>query len=104
MVADRGSSCAPLLPTDRLILAKPFEPRELVARIRSILKRCSQSTAEAPILDYGDLQIDRRRQEIRVLSQTVALTTREFQLLELLASSPGEKFSRDAIIARLGSV
>ena len=82
-------------------LAKPFEPRELVARIRSILTRSATAAPQTPILDYGDLQIDRRRQEARVLNQVVTLTTREFQLLELLASSPGEKFSRDAIISRL---
>jgi len=82
-------------------LAKPFEPRELVARIHSILKRITKTESQHDMLEFGDLVLDRRKQEVRTLDSTVDLTTREFQLLALLAGSPGRKFSRDEIISEL---
>jgi OmpR family response regulator RpaB len=82
-------------------LAKPFEPRELVARIHNILKRSCRTGDLSDVLSYSDLRVDRRKQEVRIRNELVVLTTREFQLLELLAASPGVKFSRDQIIAAL---
>lgn len=78
-------------------LVKPFSPRELVARVRAILRR-SQPTADPPtdllVLDGGRLQIDLASYQTRVGAHTVALTTAEFRLLAALARRPGRAFSR----------
>ncbi len=82
-------------------LAKPFEPRELVARVQNILRRSHGREEKDDNLDFGDLVIDRKRQSVSVSGFPVSLTTREYQLLELLASAPARKFSRDQIISAL---
>ncbi len=85
-------------------LAKPFEPRELVARIQNILKRSDASTRHNPIIEYKGLRIDRSLQQVYVNDNAINLTSSEFQLLVLLASSPGEKFNRDDILNRLKGI
>lgn len=82
-------------------LAKPFEPRELVVRIQNILKRSDRPGVEKPVLKFKDLIIDPSLQKVTVKNQAVSLTTNEYQLLLLLASSPSEKFSRDDILNKL---
>lgn len=82
-------------------LAKPFEPRELVVRIQNILKRSDRAAVEKPLLHFKDLVIDPSLQKVSVMGSTISLTTNEYQLLLLLASSPNEKFSRDDILNRL---
>ena len=82
-------------------LAKPFEPRELVMRVLNILKRSDSGAKASQILRFVDLEIDRGLQEVRVGGTHVSLTTNEYQLLLLLASSPGQQFSRDDILGAL---
>jgi len=78
-------------------LAKPFEPRELVARIQNILRRTESDTPPKALLKFENIEIDQSRQEVRVKKQSVNLTTNEYQLLVIFASHPGKKLSRDDI-------
>ncbi|MFT5111384.1 MAG: two-component system OmpR family response regulator [Parasphingorhabdus sp.] len=82
-------------------LAKPFEPRELVARIQNIFRRIQPQQKKSNELDYGDLRIDNDQQLVWVVGDEIALTTREYQLLCLLAENPSKNFSRDEIINRM---
>jgi len=81
-------------------LPKPFDPRELVARINTIVKRKS-TTTHSTILAYDGLTIDTDQREVRVNGKSLVLTTMEYQLLLLMASSPGHDFSRDDILNQL---
>ncbi len=79
-------------------LPKPFEPRELVARINSIAKRKSTDTDD---LRFEGLHINQQIRQVLVHDKPVDLTTMEYQLLLLLASSPGKDFTRDDILNQL---
>jgi DNA-binding response OmpR family regulator len=85
-------------------VTKPFSPREVVARVRAVLRR-SARTGDEPaarlVLRYGDISVDARRREVRVGDRPVALTRREFELLLLLASHPGTVFSRAELLERV---
>ncbi|MCL4184179.1 MAG: response regulator transcription factor, partial [Burkholderiaceae bacterium] len=80
---------------------KPFEPRELVARLQTVLRRLKPSgrgnppaTNDAPTLTFDGLSIDTARRSVRRLGAEVALTGTEYELLVLLAREPGRVFSR----------
>jgi len=100
--------------TDRIVglelgaddyLPKPFEPRELVARILRILKRSGDRSAENNRhWWYLDLHIDRERQVVEVQGAEASLTHTEYRLLELLASRPAHPFSRDDILNALRGI
>jgi len=81
-------------------VTKPFSPRELVARIRAVLRR--SQAAEAPgkrhYLRSGDLEIDRHRFEVRMKGRAVELTPKEFELLATLVGSPGRVFGREELL------
>jgi DNA-binding response OmpR family regulator len=94
--------------TDRIVglelgaddyVAKPFSPREVVARVRAVLRR---TAGRAPLsterLRFADLEIDPARREVRVADVPVRLTRKEFDLLHFLASSPGVTFSRTRLL------
>ncbi|HEY1683219.1 MAG TPA: response regulator transcription factor [Tepidisphaeraceae bacterium] len=84
-------------------LTKPFSPRELVARVRAILRRSSGEQPAAQVVRRGDLVIDTLRHEVKFAGKPIALTATEFRILEFLASRPGRVLSRDQIIdAALG--
>lgn len=85
-------------------LAKPFEPRELVARIQSILKRVKSPEPLRDILTFENLTIDSKKQEVSLNNQVVNLTSTEFRLLLLLAKNPSNIFSRDDIMAELKGI
>lgn len=82
-------------------VTKPFSPRELVARIRAVLRRGRAATDADPPLAFGGLKIDAVRREVEVDGEPVDLTTLEFDLLVTLASHPGWVFSRQRIIERV---
>lgn len=90
-------------------LAKPFGIRELVARVRALLRRPRRSqlqaeaaaeNAERPIEIHG-LEIDPARRQVKVRGDLVDLTAQEFRLLLVLATHPGIVFSREALLARV---
>ncbi len=82
-------------------MPKPFEPRELVARIHTILKRAAGCSRRAGVLAFADLCIDLDAGTVSMGGGEVDLTTTEYQLLVLLAKSPGKKFTRDEIMNHL---
>jgi DNA-binding response OmpR family regulator len=84
-------------------ITKPFSPRELVARVKAILRRTTTQTEPEQLIRHGDLSIDVTRHEVSVAGKPVALTATEFRILHFLASKPGRVLSRDDIIdAALG--
>jgi OmpR family response regulator RpaB len=85
-------------------LAKPFEPRELVARIQNILKRSNSQPAVTSKLQLGELEIDLERQTVTLANEELNLTTLEFRLLALLAAEAGKVFSRDEILSGIKGV
>ncbi len=81
-------------------VTKPFSPRELVARIRAVVRRGRQaeSSAKKTRLTAGELQIDRERFEVTMQGQLVELTRKEFELLAVLVGTPGRVFGRDELL------
>ena len=82
-------------------LAKPFEPRELVARIHSILKRTDTSPTQNTVLSFDGLSVDTQKMEATLNDQTLLLSTLEYKLLELFAKRCGDVLSRDDILNAL---
>jgi DNA-binding response OmpR family regulator len=83
-------------------VTKPFSPRELVARVRAVLRRVGQEAPEGPTeMHFADLVIDRRSHEVRVRGEVVDLTPTEFRLLEVLAEEPGRAFTRLELLDRV---
>ena len=78
-------------------LPKPFEPRELLARLRAILRR-GQSPTKTDVLRFGRLEIDRGAREVRLDGETRTLTSYQFALLLALAEHAGRVMSRDALM------
>jgi OmpR family response regulator RpaB len=86
-------------------LPKPFEPRELVARVQNVLKRTGTSLRQpGNQLHFGELEIDLESQQVCVSDNIVHLTTMEYQLLALLSKSPGKNYSRDEILNELKGI
>lgn len=79
-------------------VAKPFSPREVVARIRAVLRRGERAARDDAPLVVGSLEIDRDRREVRRDASPVHLTRKEYDLLELLASHPGRTFTRTELL------
>ncbi|MDQ2825948.1 MAG: response regulator transcription factor [Actinomycetota bacterium] len=81
-------------------VTKPFAPRELVARVRAILRRTAAPTRDTrpDVLFVGDVEVDLRRREARRDGQVVALATREFDLLRYLAENAGLALARQQIL------
>jgi DNA-binding response OmpR family regulator len=80
-------------------LAKPFAFDELLARIRSVLRR--RSASNEGILQVGDLVVDTQRREVHRAERLINLTNREFELLKLLAQNAGKPLHRELIIQRV---
>ena len=95
-------------PMDRVVglelgaddyLPKPFEPRELLARLRAILRR-GKGEDRADIMRFGGLEIDTRIMEARIDGRPCALTAHQFKLLEIMAKAPGRVLSRGYLMDR----
>ncbi|HMC34581.1 MAG TPA: response regulator transcription factor [Myxococcales bacterium] len=78
-------------------LAKPFNPRELLARIRAVLRR-APADAETPVFESGGLRIDFSAREVRVDGLRQSLTAHEYDLLSALARNAGRVLSRDQLL------
>jgi DNA-binding response OmpR family regulator len=80
-------------------VTKPFSPRELVARVRAVLRRTDGAEAERPsVIEIGGVEVDIARREVRLDGQPVALATREFALLQHLAEHRGIALSRRQLL------
>jgi len=85
-------------------VVKPFSPRELVARVRSVLRRAraaSDSTVQQASLRAGDLMIDPATREVEIAGRPVSLTAREFELLLFLARHPRQVFTRGQLLQQV---
>jgi two-component system, OmpR family, response regulator ResD len=97
--------------TDRLVglemgaddyIVKPFSPREVVARVRTVLRRASSTAGPSEdTLRYGDLEIDGRSRRVTVGGREISLTPKEFDLMHFLASHPGTVFGRVELLEEL---
>jgi len=83
-------------------ICKPFSPREVVARVKAVLRRAgAPAEQKAAVLQFGRLEIDEAAREVRVDGEDVRLKPREFALLLTLASNPGVAFSRRTILEKV---
>jgi DNA-binding response OmpR family regulator len=82
-------------------VTKPFSPRELAARVRTVLRRSTLAPPAPERLEFGDLALDASSREVTRAGQPVPLTTREFDLLWFLASNPRRVFSRSHLMDRV---
>jgi DNA-binding response OmpR family regulator len=80
-------------------VTKPFSPRELAARVRSVLRRSTPTSPRTERLTFGDVELERATREARKGGANVRLTAKEFDLLWFLASHPRRVFSRDQLMA-----
>ncbi|MGB9357791.1 MAG: response regulator transcription factor, partial [Acidimicrobiia bacterium] len=98
--------------TDRLLglklgaddyVVKPFSPRELAARVGTVLRRAGkpEPPTPAPSMTFDGLAIDGRSREVRVEGEVVDLTAREFDLLAFLAAAPKQVFSRSQLLEQV---
>jgi len=99
--------------TDRIVgleigaddyMPKPFEPRELVARIQNVLRRSNSTRPQGPELKYEGLTVDIERRSAELDGETLDLTTMEYQLLALFAGNPGKTYTRDEILNELRGI
>jgi two-component system, OmpR family, phosphate regulon response regulator OmpR len=97
-------------PMDRIVglemgaddyLPKPFEPRELLARVRALLRRAAPAATDEERLVFGRLEVDVGARQARLAGQVCDLTSHQFELLAVLARSPGRVLSRDQIMDAL---
>ena len=81
-------------------VTKPFSPRELIARIRAVVRRGRQADAKEKKanLKAGELEIDRYRFEVRMKGRPIELTPKEFELLATLVGTPGRVFGREELL------
>jgi DNA-binding response OmpR family regulator len=79
-------------------LTKPFNPRELVARVRAVLRRYQTGVTPDEVVEMGNLRLDLLRHEVMVAGKPVSLRTREFDLLAAFARNPGIVLSREKLL------
>jgi DNA-binding response OmpR family regulator len=82
-------------------VTKPFSPRELTARVRSVLRRATAATAVEDRLSFGDVELELATRDVRKAGVRVRLTAKEFDLLWFLASHPRRVFSRDQLMSKV---
>ncbi len=79
-------------------ISKPFSPRELIARMKALLKRSGALTQDLQTLVFGSLKLDLAAHTLMIDNQPVALTPKEYELLSFFASRPGVAFTRDQLL------
>jgi DNA-binding response OmpR family regulator len=113
----RGRSDVPVImltargeETDRIVglelgaddyVTKPFSPRELATRVKTVLRRTQGPVASAERLEFGDVVLDGASRDVTKAGRSISLTAREFDLLWFLASHPRHVFSRDLLMDRV---
>jgi DNA-binding response OmpR family regulator len=85
-------------------MTKPFSPRELVARVRAVLRRSQAAPAPVEVLQVKDLLLDKGRREATLAGERLDLTPTEFDLLAALMSAPGRAFSRADLLEAVQGV
>jgi DNA-binding response OmpR family regulator len=80
-------------------ITKPFSPREVVARVRAVLRRGAAAPAASPSLTFGDLQVDPERHVVTAAGHEVRLTAKEFLLLRYFLEHRGRVLSRDLLLS-----
>lgn len=81
-------------------VTKPFSPRELVARVRAVLRRMEPEAEKSVVLRAGDLELDQTARSLKIEGNYVELTRMEFDLLQTLMGSPGRAFNRLELLER----
>jgi DNA-binding response OmpR family regulator len=81
-------------------IAKPFSPREVVARVRAVLRRSDPAVGRDDVLRFSGLEVDLAAQQARVDGTDAGLTPTEFQILVALSGSPGRTFTRAQLVER----
>ena len=79
-------------------VVKPFSPRELVERVKAILRRTTRRPQEDSLFSHNDLVLDTEKRRVSLAGQAVELTAVEYKLLQALMSAPGKAFSRDELL------
>jgi two-component system OmpR family response regulator len=79
-------------------LTKPFNPNELVSRVRAVLRRTSTEAVAVNLINIGDIIIDKNKRSVLVGGYTVELTPTEFDLLSTMAANPGRVYSRAQLL------
>jgi DNA-binding response OmpR family regulator len=82
-------------------VTKPFSPRELAARVRTVLRRAQEPVVRDARLTFGDLEVDSATREVHLGGTALKLTAKEFDLLWFLANHPRHVFSRDQLMDRV---
>ena len=82
-------------------ICKPFSPREVVARVKAVLRRSHMKPAEGSALKIGTLHLDHETRRVRIAGQPVELTSTEFDLLQVLMSRPERVFTRDELLTKV---
>ena len=118
----KASSTLPIImlsahgePVDRIIglevgaddyIAKPFDPRELLARVRAILRRLepAANTGEVSPIQFADFEVNLKSRSLRKAGESLHLTRSEFDLLEVFVTNPDQALKRDQIIEALGGI
>ncbi|MBC8525834.1 MAG: response regulator [Candidatus Cloacimonetes bacterium] len=82
-------------------IVKPFSPRELIARVKAVLRRTEARTDKTRIIKRNNLMIDLAKYKVTIKGKEINLTTTEFKLLSILAGKPGWVFSRNKLLDKL---
>lgn len=82
-------------------MTKPFNILEVKARIKAIMRRTKKDADKAVIITYGDLQLNEEYRRVYIKDREINLTSREFEVLELLVSTPGKIYSREELLKTL---
>lgn len=82
-------------------VVKPFSPRELVERVKAILRRTTRQTQDRNVFIHAGLTLDTEKRRVTLDGQAVELTTVEYKLLQALISTPGKAFSRDDLLSHV---
>jgi DNA-binding response OmpR family regulator len=82
-------------------ITKPFSPREVVARVKSVLRRTNMTPTDSGPVVVGEVSLDSNSRRVTVAGGEVSLTATEFDLLEYLMSQPGRVFSRDQLLSQV---